>query len=97
MTSEQTGKDVVARRAVVRGLVQGVFFRDSCRTEADRCGLAGSAENRADGSVVVVLEGGPEAVATVLRWLREGPPGADVDEVEVTEIEATGRRGFDVG
>ncbi|HLL07778.1 MAG TPA: acylphosphatase, partial [Nocardioidaceae bacterium] len=45
---------MIRRRVVVRGRVQGVFFRDTCRREARSRGVSGWAANRADGSVEVV-------------------------------------------
>ena len=75
----------VGRRALVSGLVQGVFYRDSARREALRRGVAGSARNLPDGRVEVLLEGPPDAVAAVLEWLGRGPTHARVDTVEVTD------------
>ena len=80
----------------MHGEVQGVFFRDSCRDQAEGAGVAGQARNLADGGVEVVLEGEPEAVERVIAWCRSGPPGAEVTDVEVTEEEPEGLRGFSV-
>ena len=60
------------RRVVVRGRVQGVFFRDSMRERARAHGVAGWVRNRPDGSVEAVLEGPAEAVERVLRFARDG-------------------------
>jgi acylphosphatase len=87
---------VVRRRVVVRGHVQGVFFRDSVRRLADRHGVAGSIANRWDGAVEAVFEGEPDAVDRLVEFCRKGPRGASVDEVEVAEEEPTGERGFSV-
>jgi acylphosphatase len=85
----------VARRAVVRGRVQGVFYRDTIRRAAQQRGVAGWAANRADGTVEVWLEGEPDAVESMLRVLRDGPPRAEVDRVEVTDVEPEGLDGFE--
>jgi acylphosphatase len=85
---------VVACRVVVRGRVQGVFFRDSCRREARARGLTGWVGNRADGAVEALFEGEPTAVDQMCQWCRHGPPYADVTGVEVTEAEPTGGTGF---
>ena len=77
----------VRRRAVVRGHVQGVFFRDSVRRLAERSGVVGCVANRPDGAVEAVFEGEPEAVERLVDFCRRGPRGARVDEVEVTEEE----------
>lgn len=80
----------------VFGRVQGVFFRDSTRREAQRRGLSGWAANRTDGSVEIVLEGPAAAVQQVATWCRQGPRGADVTDVRVQEREPSGLRGFEV-
>jgi acylphosphatase len=89
--------DVVRRRAVVSGRVQGVFFRDGTRREASRRGLAGTARNLPDGTVEVVVEGPADDVAALLAWLRHGTPQSWVDDVEVTDEEPEGLTGFGVG
>jgi acylphosphatase len=88
--------DAVRRRIVVHGRVQGVFFRDSTQRKASREGLSGWVRNCPDGSVEAVLEGEPEAVERVLRFLREGPRGAEVERVEELEEEPEGLTGFRV-
>lgn len=89
--------DVVRRRVVVSGQVQGVFFRDGARREAARRGLAGSARNLADGTVEVVVEGPPDDVAALVDWLHRGTPQSRVDGVTVTDEQPQGLSGFRVG
>ena len=86
----------VRRRIVVRGRVQGVFFRDTTRRRAESLGVAGWATNRADGTVEVVAEGKPDAVERLVDFLREGPRRADVDDVDVSEEQPEGLSGFDI-
>jgi acylphosphatase len=86
--------DVVRRRAVVHGRVQGVFFRDSTRQRARAHGVAGWVRNRTDGTVEAVIEGEPEAVQRLLRFLETGPPHAHVDRVDVSNEEPEGLTGF---
>ena len=86
----------VRRRVIVRGHVQGVFFRESARRHAERAGVAGWIRNNADGSVEAVLEGEREDVERVVAFCRDGPRGAVVDGVEVLDEEPEGVRGFDV-
>jgi acylphosphatase len=88
--------ETVARRLVARGRVQGVFFRDSTRREAQRLGVTGWVRNCPDGTVQAHAEGSPEAVAALMRWAREGPRHADVDELQVSEIEPQGCTRFEV-
>lgn len=62
-----------------------MWFRDSCRREADRLGVAGWARNLDDGSVEVVAVGADEAVAELEAWCRIGPPRALVTSVDARE------------
>jgi acylphosphatase len=85
---------VTRRRVVVHGSVQGVGFRYSLARQADTRGVAGWVRNCGDGSVEAVLEGSADAVMPLVSWCREGPRGAGVDRVEVTEEEPEGLNGF---
>ena len=87
-------RDMIRRRVQVTGRVQGVFFRDSCRREAQARHLAGWVTNRADGSVVAVFEGPAADVDALVAWCGRGPSSARVDAVEVTDEEAQGDSGF---
>jgi acylphosphatase len=86
----------VARRIVVTGRVQGVFFRDSARREARSRGVAGWARNCADGTVELHVEGPPDAVGELVRWCRSGPRHATVHDVRVSDAEPEGLGGFSV-
>lgn len=96
MDPEPTTRPVVARRVVVTGRVQGVFFRSSCRDQARRLGVVGWVRNTAGGSVELWAEGAPAHVDQLLRWCREGPGLAEVDDVDVREEIPTGPDGFHV-
>jgi acylphosphatase len=87
--------DTVCRRVLVHGRVQGVFFRDSVRERAQSASVAGWVRNRSDGSVEAVLEGPPAAVESVIDYCRQGPPRAEVDQVEVSDRDPTGLSGFE--
>ena len=73
----------------IRGRVQGVFYRASARHEAERLGLAGWVRNCPDGAVELVAQGPRPLCEELLRYCYEGPPGARVDEIEVTWGEAS--------
>jgi acylphosphatase len=88
--------DTIRRRLVIRGQVQGVFFRDSTRRQAERLGVAGWASNRGDGAVEVVLEGPPDAVEQVAGFARRGPSRARVDSVDESAEEPEGLSGFGI-
>jgi acylphosphatase len=82
------------RRVVVQGRVQGVFFRQACRREAERLGVSGSARNLDDGRVEVVVEGDEGDVAELVGWCRVGPPRALVTAVDVRAEPVEGLQGF---
>ena len=88
--------DRSARRLIIHGHVQGVFFRDSTRRCAERHGVAGWVRNRADGTVEAWLEGPPEAVHAVEEFCRRGPEGARVEHVDDEAVMAEGLTGFQV-
>jgi acylphosphatase len=77
--------------ALVCGRVQGVGFRYSCYNEARRLGLSGWVRNREDGAVEVWAEGSREKLDLLLSWLRQGPPGARVDQVQYDIQHPTGK------
>jgi acylphosphatase len=85
-----------ARRVVVHGNVQGVFFRDSTEKEAKSRGLAGWVRNRDDGTVEAVFEGDEDAVEALVEFCRSGPSKADVERVDVEEQRAEGLDRFEV-
>lgn len=70
-------------RLVIHGRVQGVFFRDSMRREAQRLAVAGWVRNRSDGSVEAAVHGEPAAVDALVRWARRGPILAQVERVDI--------------
>jgi acylphosphatase len=86
--------DVARRHLVVHGQVQGVFFRDTCRRQAEARGVAGWIANRPDGAVEAVFEGKPEDVDALVEFCRHGPRGADVHSVDDTSEEPEGLSGF---
>lgn len=86
----------IRRRVVVRGRVQGVFFRDSTRRKAEAHGVSGWIANRPDGAVEAVLEGDEDAVERVVAYARRGPRRAELERVEMAEEEPEGLSGFAV-
>lgn len=86
----------VRKRVVVRGRVQGVWFRGATEAEARALGLAGWVRNRADGSVEAVFEGARDAVERALAFCRRGPSSARVEAVEIAEEAPEGLADFSV-
>ena len=67
----------------VRGLVQGVLFRQRAKAEAERLGLVGWVRNEPDGSVRIVAEGPEEQLQKLVKWCRKGTEWAKVEDVKV--------------
>lgn len=88
---------MIRRRVIVRGLVQGVFFRDTVRRHARAADVSGWVRNRPDGAVEAVFEGEPAAVERLVTLCHKGPRGARVDRVEVSAEEPEGLQGFRIG
>ncbi|MGC2047819.1 MAG: acylphosphatase [Gallionella sp.] len=70
-------------RLVIFGRVQGVFFRDSMRREAQNLAVAGWVRNLNDGTVEAAVHGEAAAVDAIVRWAQRGPQHADVTAVEI--------------
>jgi DNA ligase D-like protein (predicted 3'-phosphoesterase) len=86
--------DATAVRAVVRGEVQGVGYRDATLRAARERGVMGWVRNGEDGEVLVHAEGPTAAVEELLAHLREGPPGARVSEVAAEPVKVEGHEQF---
>ena len=76
--------------------MQGVFFRETTRRVAERHGVGGWVRNLADGTVEAVFEGAPTAVDALVAFVHEGPNGAAVERVEVSDEPPEGISGFTV-
>lgn len=84
-------------RVRVTGSVQGVFFRESTRREAERLGLSGWVRNRFDGRVEAEFQGPSRAVERVIEFCQRGPASANVDDVDIMELDAVhGDEGFTI-
>jgi acylphosphatase len=83
-------EEVTRATILVRGLVQGVFFRSSAMERAQSLSITGTAQNLGDGSVELTVEGSRYAVEDFIAWCRSGPPSARVDEAAVRFAAATG-------
>lgn len=85
------------RRWLISGRVQGVFFRQSTRRQAEPLGLSGHALNLPDGRVEVVAAGPAAALDELERWLHDGPGSARVDGVERAAAPESVPSGFSTG
>lgn len=75
---------------IVRGRVQGVYYRASAQREARQYGLTGWVKNKPDGSVEMVVEGEEDQVKDFLAWAQQGPSTSRVDKVETKWRSYTG-------
>lgn len=87
---------VIRYRVLVSGRVQGVFFRDSCRRQAEQHGVAGWVRNLPDGRVEAVFEGPEQDVRRLVDWAHHGPRLAVVDAVAVHHEPPEGLTSFQV-
>ena len=72
-------------RLVIHGRVQGVFFRDSMRGEAQRLGISGWVRNRGDGTVEAAVQGEAAAVDAIVQWAHRSPQHARVERVDIAQ------------
>ena len=86
-----------AKKFLVSGRVQGVFFRESTRREAQHLGIQGSATNLEDGRVEVLAWGAESALDLLHAWLHTGPTMARVTNVEPLPLDGEPPQGFTTG
>ncbi len=86
-----------AKKLIISGKVQGVYFRLETQKAALQAGVDGYVKNLPDGSVEAVLQGPSQAVDQMVAWCRQGPPAARVDQViEGTLPAPTDFNGFEI-
>ena len=76
-------EEYVRAHVIIRGRVQGVFFRMETQRAAERYGVSGWVRNKRDGTVEAVFEGKKSNTQAALQWCREGPALASVESVAV--------------
>ena len=86
----------VCRRFVVKGQVQGVFFRASAREQARQLGLAGWVRNREDGDVEALARGSADSMARFAEWLARGPARAVVSAVSAETVDLPAPAPFEI-
>ena len=79
---------VTAKHIIVKGKVQGVFFRKYAKQKATELGLSGWVKNTISGDVEMFAQGNKEAVIELLEWCRQGSPAANVEKVESRDAAA---------
>ena len=86
---------MVCKQVFISGRVQGVFYRESTRQQADALKLRGGVRNLRDGRVEVQLCGDEESVASLIKWLKTGPKLAKVSNIEVIDMPSESMYRFD--
>ena len=74
----------IHKEIVVKGKVQGVFFRASTKSAAEELGIKGEVRNLPDGNVWIAAEGEENKMEAFIAWCRQGPPLAKVAELLIT-------------
>jgi acylphosphatase len=87
---------VTCIRCCVTGRVQGVWFRASTQQKAKELGIQGWVRNLPDGRVETLLQGEVEAVEALKQWLWQGPPSAEVVDVQCEKVTVPAVQGFEV-
>ncbi|MDH4234172.1 MAG: acylphosphatase [Gallionella sp.] len=82
MTNHQAARKKTLR-LIIHGNVQGVFFRDSMRSEAQSLAVTGWVRNRKNGTVEAAVYGDAAALEAIVLWARRGPEHAHVERVEI--------------
>lgn len=80
----------------VTGSVQGVFYRATTQEKAKELNLNGWVKNCPDGAVEIFAEGADDALTEFTNWCHHGPDTAEVDGVEIKEVDEQGTEGFEI-
>ena len=68
-------------RLIIKGKVQGVYYRQSTREKAQQLGVTGTVKNLADETVEILASGTPEQLQQLKDWCRQGPPRSLVTDI----------------
>jgi acylphosphatase len=86
----------LARRCVVSGRVQGVYYRAATQKRAQQLGLRGWVRNLANGRVELYACGEATRLESLCHWLQQGPELAQVESVDCTDCEVEPWSGFTI-
>lgn len=87
---------MIHKEIVVIGKVQGVYFRATAKSVADKMGIRGAVKNLPDGNVWIAAEGSPEAVEEYIDWCKYGPSGAKVIDLKITDKPLQNFKDFEI-
>lgn len=86
----------IHKQILVKGNVQGVYFRASTKTTADSLSITGEVKNLPDGNVCIIAEGSEHNMEAFIAWCRQGPPAAKVTELIITVAPLQDYKGFEI-
>lgn len=75
----------IAKHILVKGKVQGVFFRKNAKQLAAELNILGWIKNTDEGHVEILAQADKNAVEQFIQWCWQGPPRADVEKVETED------------
>lgn len=81
-------------RLIIKGKVQGVFYRATAKDVADLIGVKGWVKNLPDDNVEIMATAADDVLQKFIAWCKQGPPRAKVDEVIVEELNSEEFKGF---
>jgi acylphosphatase len=81
---------------IIKGRVQGVFFRATAREVANELGIDGWVKNTIEGHVEILAAGEEEKLEKFIQWCRRGPSKAKVEEIKIEETDLSAAKGFTV-
>ena len=77
--------NLTAKHILVKGKVQGVFFRKNTKQVAEALNVAGWIKNTEEGDVEIFAQANKDAIEKLITWCRQGPPKANVEDVEIKD------------
>jgi acylphosphatase len=90
MERDKSGQIKIRVHIIVKGRVQGVYFRQNAQRMCSKSGVTGWVLNMDDGSVEAILEGDKNSVENTISWFKVGPPSACVEKIELSYDRYTG-------
>ncbi len=87
---------LIARKYLIKGRVQGVFFRTTAALKAEELGISGSAVNLPNGDVQIIASGEEESMQAFFEWLHDGPRQASVTSVSCETYAGELPQGFTI-
>ena len=83
-------------RLIIKGKVQGVFYRATAKNVADLIGVDGWVKNLPDDNVEIMATAAEDVLQKFIAWCKQGPPKAKVDEVVIEELNPEDFKGFKI-